>query len=296
MKSLLFILCLIFGVSEEASAQLSPFIVNFGPPRVTSYTGPGDIVASAKFWGGLRAYSSAKRGSAAINVCNVSDVACVDMVTNASTGALVVTTVGGSNCGSVTCTIKIVYDQSGNGTNATQATIASRPILTLNCINTSLPCMHVTGAQKMPITLISTTTSPLSYSAVAERVGTANGFMMTTGADSGPDAILDFPSAATARIYDNGTGLTLAETDNAFHAFQAMANGSSGYIYVDGSSTSGALGPSSTHSTAASLFSNVGGSGNLTGYMAEIGMWPSSFSTGNASSLHSNQSAYWGTP
>jgi hypothetical protein len=59
------------------------------------YTGPGDIAPGAKAWWGLRAYSAAKRGTRAVNVCNVSDVACVDFNTDATTGTLVIT-VGGA--------------------------------------------------------------------------------------------------------------------------------------------------------------------------------------------------------
>ena len=67
-------------------------------PAGVSYTGPGNVVSGASAWWGLRAYNAADLGNNLINVCNPGDGACVNMVSSASTGALVVTTVGGEAC------------------------------------------------------------------------------------------------------------------------------------------------------------------------------------------------------
>ena len=102
-------------------------------PGGTPYTGPGDVASGfVTFWSNSRAYSSAKRGSAIINVCNSTggtDVGCADMVTSATTGILVPATISGISCPGANCTVKTYYDQVGSN-NCTQATIANRLTLT----------------------------------------------------------------------------------------------------------------------------------------------------------------------
>src|SRR5216684_2329881 len=56
------------------------------------YTGPGDVYGTAIAWWGLRAFSTADRGSRLINICDPSNVTCADWSSSASTGLLVVGT------------------------------------------------------------------------------------------------------------------------------------------------------------------------------------------------------------
>jgi hypothetical protein len=91
------------GAGAQFNACAAGFC-NFGgggsPPP--SYVGPLDVVGSnvVGCWA-LRACSSAARGTAAINVCNLGDAACADVLTDASTGTLPVSgsiVIGGQAC------------------------------------------------------------------------------------------------------------------------------------------------------------------------------------------------------
>ena len=97
----------------------------------SGYQGPGNIVSGAFAAWSLRAYNSAALGKKVINVCNVGDVACADLSSDPTTGKLVISTIGGSSCSVITCTVKTINDQSGGGYNMTQATIASRFVTSL---------------------------------------------------------------------------------------------------------------------------------------------------------------------
>src|SRR5216684_5005777 len=128
------LLCLWFGPASAQWSEGRGWLTGAGwlplAKSGVAFVGSGDIVGGWQVWYGLRAFSAAKRGTKAINVCNVSDVACADFLTDATTGALVVTTVGGSDCSVVVCIIKTLYDQSGalactGACDNTQATISA---------------------------------------------------------------------------------------------------------------------------------------------------------------------------
>ncbi|WP_027517873.1 hypothetical protein [Bradyrhizobium sp. WSM1417] len=268
-------------------------------PASAAYAGPGDVVASASGWWGFRAYSAAKKGTKAINVCNVSDVACADMNTDAITGALVITLVGGSDCSSVTCTIKTVYDQSG-GTNCsaaacdlTNSTIANRPTLQTNCAN-GQPCAVCNGAssQKLANTSAPTLAQPISGAYVGARTGTfTTGGGLLSSASTG--LIAGFaPSTNTFRIF-NGTSLPATASDSTVHSFQTVSNNTSSVVVVDGSATSGT---SSTGGIATNLdICNSNGS-FLTGQWMEAGFWTVAFTSTQYGNLRLNQKGFWNTP
>jgi hypothetical protein len=163
-------------------------IVNFGPLRSSGYQGPGDKVSGAFVWYGLRAYSAATRGNKAINVCLTGGASCTDTVINATTGALTITTVGGSSCASVTCYIEKIYDQTG-GTNCSSASCdltaiangtADYPILTLSCLG-SLPCITFGGNSGLETAIghnVTATAQPLTTSIVMSPNGTSTPFGM----------------------------------------------------------------------------------------------------------------------
>src|SRR5215472_2356967 len=99
-------------VGAAAAQLLTTHAGVSGAPACGGYQGPGDVVSGATAWWGYRAYNAAKCGTAAVNVCNVSDVVCADQSTSATTGQLFLNTVGGTNCVSAgPCTNKTLYDQ-----------------------------------------------------------------------------------------------------------------------------------------------------------------------------------------
>lgn len=258
-----------------------------------SYTGLGDLGLSglAAYWG-LRAYSSATRGNKAINVCNVSDVACADLSTDATTGNLTIGTVGGSSCAVITCTIKTIYDQSPSNIcsgvcDLTQATIGSRPTLVTSCIG-SLPCMACNGSQSASVTF-PTIGQPYFISGVAKRTS-GSGFADVLGFNTaGQVQFLFNNSANNFTIYAGTVGTPATAADGSFHAVSGNYNGASSTLGVNGASTTVNAGAASATGTTTICSNN----NSLTGSVAELAFW----NLGNASSvsaLSTNQHSYWG--
>lgn len=283
-------------VSQAQPPRLSVMGVGGKSAAAAGYTGPGDVVASAKWWVGLRAYSSAKRGNPSINVCNVADVVCADLSTDATTGALTITTVGGSSCSVVTCTIKTFYDQtqgtecSGAACDFTQATIANRPILTVSCVS-GLPCAACTigAATRMDTAVGTSYTQPYTFSTASVRTG---GF--TTLSAIAGDGFYTIGYASSANLafsFESGSS-TATAADSTFHALQFIFNGASGDINVNGSVNT--VNPGSGVSGAATHRFCNNNSQPMTGNTVEVGMWNLAFSSGDSSSMSANQRAYWG--
>lgn len=266
-----------------------------------SYTGPGDIVPGASAWYGLRAYSSATRGTKAVNVCNALDVVCADLLTDATTGALVITTIGGVNCSIATCTIKTIYDQTtGNnctGTcDLTQATIANRAIFNTGslCTTASLPCMDAVNASGVPCYLSAgniTVNQPLSFSAVTNRPSAAGNYSTVIGHQTGNYGFYSQPGVMNlAWTADH----TATASNAAFHATQAVSKGAGSSLYVDGSTTTFT---SSTQNFGATKLASMADTTCTLDvarmYFAEFGIWPSDFGA-SVSTINSNQHSYWG--
>lgn len=296
------ILALLTG---SAQAQMWPF----PGPGVSgtgggSYTGPGDVIGSAKMWYGLRAYSAATAGTKAARICNASDANCADVNTLANGNFDVATATGSPlSCGGGggTCTIRTLYDQTAgnNCTAATcdlgNATIANRPTLVLNCLG-SLPCMAFASANSRVLLSTNSVTSiaaPSTYSAVA--LSTNTGASQTIAAtNAGSATQLNFRASAnnTAGIYAN-SNLNVAATDGSFYAIQGViATGATGAMSINGNYTTGTTGTNALSATFS--IGAISSSQYLTGQVAEVGVWASGFSSGQASSMSSNQRGYWG--
>ncbi len=262
------------------------------------YSGPGDVVsANSLAWWGLRAYSAATAGNKAARVCLALDVSCGDLLTNAVTGNLDLASLGAPDCVMFTCTISTLYDQTGalqcTGSTAcdlTQSNESLRPILTPSCQG-SLPCITWT-ASKVLMTAGGTPGSVgvVSISAVGERTGSTSSFADLTSAGGGGDVQFGFTNSTNTALLYAGNIATAAANDNALHAMQALLNGGSSIIYVDGSSSSVSAGGNSAASAALCMGNCNNG---LAGISMEVGWWTGDKST-SFSALNANQHAYWG--
>ena len=264
-----------------------------------AYSGPGDVVSGAKAWWGLRAYNSAAKGTPAVNVCNVSDIACADLSTDAVTGALVISSIGGSSCSIVTCTIKTWYDQSGalacsGGTacNVTQATIGTRSTLVVSCIS-SLPCAATSNVAGATATngLTSGISQPFTISAVGNRTGNTSSFQDLLSIDNN-DIQTGFSNSTNTSLMFAGSVTSATASDSSFHALQHVYNGASSVLGVDG--TESTVNPGTNVPAAGGKFSIPGVSNVLTGQATEVGIWSGGFSSGQRTSMNSNQHSYWG--
>ncbi len=270
------------------------------------YTGAGDVVSGAVGWWGLRAYNSADRGNALINVCNVADVACADMSSNAVTGALTITTIGGSDCSIVVCTIKTFYDRSGNAKNLTQATIANRFVLTLNCagLAAGLPCATALGSASQCYVgpSNSTVASPYTVVYLAKRTATFTAYD-TVLSESSDHSESGFGNAADS-AYMAGTAVSVNVAGAINSQWKVLQNNfvtgvGASTLTVNSTDTAVSIGTAAfTGTFVMGVWGNAGpacGTNQFfTGTFTEGGFWPSTFSGANRTAMFNNLLGYWG--
>lgn len=259
-----------------------------------SYAGPGNVLSPAYAW-----YSSARAYSAAFAA---GGTAIMDLVDQAGANPITINilTTGFADVTAITnwvtansvTTIKVakLYDQTGNGRDVVQATLANMPGLTLNSTPTgTLPAVDFTIGTNPVLATTSTYTQaqPLAFSAVYIRTsGTAVGGVIGANAN----IIVGAGSGANlAYAASSGGTFTVAATDNSWHAINALLNGigTSSAINLDGSDTlgnGGATGFSSNNIRVGRAAAN-----GLVGRVAEAGIWATSTDSTSRGNLNSNQ-------
>jgi hypothetical protein len=268
------------------------------------FQGPGDIVtpaASWKMWGGMRAFSAAKRGNRAINVCNPTPV-CADVNTDAVTGELPATiSISGSDCSSVTCTIQTIYDQTGNlqcaGSTVcdfTQATSNLRPVLLHSCLPNGKWCMNFTGAQPAQAIVSATLGSNPQPFVISNIIfTTGNGTNQQYTPDTLSSTQIRHTTAANGiEVYDGSGPFGATMSDNNWHAYQNTWSGPSSFsIYIDGTPT-----PLANTGTGGAQMISLGGGYSLPCIckMTEVGIFNGSMSGPTLSNINSNQHTWGG--
>lgn len=353
-------------LASPALAQKMP-LLGIGASTASTYSGPGDVVASAKIFYGARGYNAAYAAPGtgnALNIRRASDNATQDIViltngdldiasyntfvgTDATcTGSMVgtttltitacasgtihvndpitgagitqpayVTAIGTCGAGAGSCTLNAAqtfvsetvtaqvagfipkaYDQSGNTTDASQATASKQPQLLPICQN-SKPCINFSSAAVQILVSsgnVSASTQPYTLSSVFSFV--ANGGAQSPITFGANVICVDKTGVNQVQMYAGSFGGVVTVNDGTWHAHQAVFNGASSVLFVDG--TSNSQNPSTGNIGAATA--TFGGSstcGNImNGPVAELGFWGSGFSAGNQAAMHTNQAAYWGTP
>ena len=182
-----------------------------------------------------------------------------------------------------------LYDQSGNGKNATQATTADQPQLLPACLSSgTLPCIEFLGsATQRLVATITTVTQPYSASCAAYSNATAGAKSCFGSANfnGGYDTTNAFINA--------GTFVQSAASQNAYHNIQFVFNSTTSVMNIDGTDTS----TLSVGTAATSTAFDVGSANTVdyfTGPWLEMGLWALGFTSGNRTSLCHNQYAYWG--
>lgn len=290
---------LLLGVSKQAAAG-------------GGYTGPGDIVASATAWWGLRAYSAAKAAAtvAAVNLRRSSDSRTCDIKVTTAGDLDTITSgcsIGGDNGSTAStwcavsagsCFVTKMYDQTagaacGGSCDVLQATAGNQPAFVFSCLG-SHPCIQNTTGSMLLQSAANFTpnaSATVSLSAVADRsVGTGNpGFIL----DNASNRITGHNTVANSwQLAGTSGNLFGAANDAAWHAANGLISGASSVLNVDGTETSATV----TASTAAGRMQVSGGLTSNTTLLTEVGAWDNiSFSGGNRTSLCHNQFTYWGT-
>jgi hypothetical protein len=262
------------------------------PASGSSYTGPGDIVASALVWYGLRGYSAAySTGSnPCIDIVDTSSAnqATINILSDGTLDVATLTTWIGNHG---TAWIKKLYDQSGNANHVAPASANGGIIIATGVLTP--PVISLGGTSAMNSTSNVVQSEPYSLSYVADRlisgrggynslIGSGVGTMQTGSSLTNDKAFLFIGSPVEATA-----------TDGAFHAIQDTYNSTTSEIYVDGSGTTVNIGGTTGLSNKFEIGAG-GGTNNFKGYFTEVGAWAGAFSSGNKSSLNSNQHTYWG--
>jgi hypothetical protein len=139
-----------------------------------------------------------------------------------------------------------------------------------------------------------TYSQPFSFTVVFNRTsGVALGqtFFSNVNAGFSSGGAFEFTSTAGQLDIFAGSALNATTTENVFHCAQAVFNGASSVIGVDGSNTNGSAGANSPSATSYMLFSAVGGTNVSFGSALEVGAETSADSTGT---VCSNAKTYWG--
>lgn len=272
----------------SAAAQLVGDSVMKSVVATTPYTGSGDIGGASGFWYGVRAFSSASRGSRALNVCNSTggvDVGCADMLTSPATGDLVAAVIAGITCPGPNCTIAMAYDQTGNGWHLPQATVASRPTLPANCIG-SRPCMACNGSQSLVSASGPTIFQPYTISSAAIRTGNTftGGDMWISLANSAQLFFRNFPGFVSMYAFNEAD---VVAPDGSYYAVQGLFNGASSSMYLNGTLNS------PLDAGTVFMSGGIGMCNGLLGNILEMGEF-GNISPATQSALDANQRAYWG--
>ena len=276
---------------QPATAQVPMTGAGLGAPGVVvAYQGPGDIASDAiAFYSAGRSYNAAYATAASpladlvdtatglltctmkVKATGFADLTSAVCPTSSPTTNVVTwctVTVGG-------CSVTKLYDQTGNGNHVVQATLANMPPFTFSAQN-GLPC----PAGKIATTYLETAGSitaaqPWSMTGVTEvtgNVATIQYFASTNGTGT----VFRHRQANQTQFANSGPALTV--TDSAFHAYVGVMNTGVDPLFAADSSGN----TTTTDGGAGTLGGNfyvMGHNGTtqglLTGFVCEIGIWPS---------------------
>jgi hypothetical protein len=271
----------------------------------TSYTGPGDVVSGAAFWGGLRAYSRAKAlaGAKAIQLCTA--IACGGGTTEdeivGTDGKMIFGTkaLTCDNAGNQ-CYVGILYDQSGNGHDQPSPSGAVHPLFIVNCVG-SFPCMGMLHPLGSTSAGVGVSALPITISWIAQRTASFTTQMSIVSfqnlSDHQPQD--QFFPAANEIFLSAGTNQIVSAADSTWHTEQSVYNNATtpGAI-LDGTATT--LGGSPGSTAPANNAFCIGGAGSCTNeingaqHILEVGIWGSAFTGPQGASMNTNQKTYWG--
>lgn len=233
---------------------------------------------------------------------------CVVTVTNGSTTATASIAGTSTSCGTVgvaeTVTFQVAgftpeaYDQSGNTNHALQATAGRQPQLLPIAANGS-PTIFFNGGNNFTATLSGGQNIPFTFSSVHARVAAFTSDQALWGGASFFSYLKYTSTTGQLGVDCGNTGSVLGTaSNNILHATQAVCLGNAGNstLNIDGTSTTAAL--ASGNGVNANVFIGqvLASTWQLQGYISEIGLWPSGFTSPQQTSVQLNQKAYWGTP
>ena len=284
----------IAGALPEALAYVrsGPTVMPSGHHRLRTptATAPVDPVeANISVAYGLRRLRTAFGSSNLIRLRRASDD--LGVLFNAPDGDLDMTAIG-AHCAATTCWVTQLNDQSGISRHLTQATNANQPQFILNCVG-NRPCIRFTASTQTLVAAAGMTpTSPVSLSAVANRVGTT-GTAYVLRLNGGTGNHIRTVSTPQWTVHNGTTGVPVAAADNVWHAATGVLKGVSSYITTDEvSSTFANLVPSVT----AGAPGIVGATGMTLDWVEGLAWSNRELTSGEIAALQQNQRDYWMLP
>ncbi len=198
----------------------------------------------------------------------------------------------------ITClngVVSKIYDQTGGGHHMTQATGSKRPAFHPAVVS-SLPGLIFLGSSSQELRTVTNSFSqanPYTLSSVSNRTSNTTTSTPVLWLNGNSDTLIGHRLANQGVLSGPTNGIVATSVnDNAPHSMNGVCNGASSSINVDGTVTTGTV-DSNTIATA-----GIGGQDAfgqpLTGYIMEAGIWASALSSGNVTSIKSNQRTYWG--
>ena len=299
------------SLGNPSSALTTPVTVSYRYKAETvsagAYVGPGDVVASATGFWGLRAYSAASIAASRPVVSIIRDDAApvaagTDFVCLAN-GDLDVASITTFLAGHVGAVVKY-YDQTGNGRHIVNgswfsggsfanvhvyspASLNSKPTTVSDAADDSYgTAAALTQAQPFSNSFVVKNTQSGTYARNAIFGDFANGGQISFGHDNAVDQWY---------MTDNGFSAvqTFAATTNVWHAIQTAHVVGAPVVKVDGGAAT-TLASAGTNGLSSSL-SLLSDSGRpWIGAFAELGVWGLALNSTQMTDLRANQNAYWG--
>ncbi len=191
-------------------------------------------------------------------------------------------------CAATTCFKANWIDQSGNGNDEPQATPAAQAQIILtggpsgaNAYSLFVPTNVYQTAGNVSLV------APRTYSAVAYQDSGNGGAII----DHNSNPLLFFSSNNILLGDANLSGfVTATQTTATWHSFQAISNGASSSIYVDGTATTGNSGPVGTTSYPFTVGAQANAGGSIfSGRMTEVIVYPTAMTPTEAANMNANQ-------
>lgn len=251
------------------------------------------------------AYSTRKLRAAyagkALNVRRTSDGATQDIgfTSSGNLDQVSLAAFVGSNGGYVTKW----YDQSGNGCNATQATTTLQPQLVaagaINVRNKQACMLTGIGSGAGTDTWLGfgpTIAQPFVINFVFQYDTIVAGAHLMDGSSS--RVLFGYGGATTYQFYLGSSAEITGTTDTTtVHGIFAVANNTASGFYVDNVLQSSLTNSLGTNGIAATEWiGQATGAAGVNAWICEYIVFPSIPGTTDRGTLHTSQSAYWGTP
>lgn len=274
-----------------------------GPTVCGGYRGPGDVAPGAVIGAAIRAWKATLCGQAFANI-TVSGVS-ADMLTSATTGALVPQTINGSVCPNASTTLCVLtkwYDQTKSNAcsgpcDYVKTSTEQLGVLTTTCPLPLTACIvfPTSGATFNQVAGNFTATAPFTVSVMTNYTfgGSGGGVYAGGFSGSGGGAGINHGSVAGQATYScDGTNFpTATTTDGSWYSQGLLCGTSTMQLYLNGSGQGvQALTPSLTSNQT--YVGGIFGAGPTISE-TEVGIWNKDV-TANLVALNTNQRNFYG--